>query len=133
MSESQTGPLGPASPFFIVNDVPRALAFYQDQLGLEVRYAGPAEPPFFGLVGRGSAQICLKAVDPEVGPLPNVLRHPWAFWDAFLYCPDPEAMQRELRHRGTELHRELQVRDDGLHGFEVADADGYVLFFGCPV
>jgi hypothetical protein len=32
--------------------------------------------------------------------------------------------------RGTAFFKPIQNREDGLRGFEVADADGYVLFFG---
>ena len=67
------------APFFIVRDVPAALAFYRDRLGFEVTFQGP-EPDdiFFGIVQRGAAMIMLK------------------------------------------------------RGFEIRDADGYVLFFGRP-
>ncbi|HYO82706.1 MAG TPA: VOC family protein, partial [Bryobacteraceae bacterium] len=51
------------APFFIVNDVPAALAFYRDCLGFDVAFQGP-EPDdiFFGIVQRGAAMIMLKAV-----------------------------------------------------------------------
>lgn len=32
------------SPVFIVEDVPRTLSFYRDQLGFKVTFQGPAEP-----------------------------------------------------------------------------------------
>ncbi|HTG86666.1 MAG TPA: VOC family protein, partial [Pyrinomonadaceae bacterium] len=51
------------SPFFIVSDVPTALAFYRDKLGFEITFEGP-EPAdiFFGIVRRGGAQILMKEV-----------------------------------------------------------------------
>ena len=127
-------PLGPAAPFFIVADVPRALRHYEAKLGFEVRYAGPQpDDVFFGLVGRGRAQICLKAVAPEVAALPNSQRHAWAFWDAYIDCDDPDGLAQEFADRGATIHRALTTRDDGLRGIEVRDLDGYVLFFGKPV
>ena len=42
----------------------------------------------------------------------------------------PEAA--EFASRNVELSEPLTDTDDGLRGFEVADADGYVLFFGRP-
>ncbi|MDJ0788045.1 MAG: VOC family protein [Myxococcota bacterium] len=117
--------MGPISPFFIVADFARAVAFYRDRLGFELRFQTPEDAPFFGIVGRGDVQIHLKEVSPDVPPLPNVSRHEWAPFDAYVYVDDPEALARELGAR-------VEVRDDGLRGFEVADADGYVLFFGRP-
>jgi len=38
----------------------------------------------------------------------------------------------EYSSRGVTFHQPLLNDDDGLRGFEVADADGYILFFGRP-
>jgi catechol 2,3-dioxygenase-like lactoylglutathione lyase family enzyme len=120
------------SPFFIVNDVPASLAFYRDRLGFEITFQGP-EPDdiFFGIVRRGGAQILLKAVG--VPPVPNYTRdvkQGIARWDAFLYVPDPDALAAEYASRQVEFWEPLADTDSGLRGFEVKDADGYVLFFG---
>jgi hypothetical protein len=42
---------------------------------------------------------------------------------------DPDALFREFRQRGASFVKELSFIDDGLWGFEVTDADGYVLAF----
>lgn len=125
-------PLGAIAPFFIVHDVPRAVRFYQEVLGFELRFSEPADTPFFAIVGRDSAQVFLKHVSDAVGPQPNATRHEWAPWDAFVFAPDPDALHDELSSRGVALHAPINDRDDGLRGFEVRDCDGYVLFFGCP-
>jgi catechol 2,3-dioxygenase-like lactoylglutathione lyase family enzyme len=124
--------LGPISPFLIVEDVSRAIRFYRERLGFELRFAEPADAPFFAIVGRDGAQLFLKSVPADVGPLPNHTRHGWAPWDAFVFVADPDTLATELAMRGTSFHREICDRDDGLRGFEIADADGYVLFFGRP-
>jgi catechol 2,3-dioxygenase-like lactoylglutathione lyase family enzyme len=118
------------SPFFIVQDVVAALSFYRDKLGFEITFQGPADDPFFGIVCRGSAMIMLK--DVGVAPLPNYKREPAARWDAYLNVPDPDALAAELASRNVELSEPLKDTDDGLRGFELKDADGYVLFFGRP-
>jgi hypothetical protein len=61
------------APFFIVNHVPAALAFYRDRLGFDITFQGP-EPNdiFFGIVRRGAAMIMFKAVG--VDPVPNYTR-----------------------------------------------------------
>ena len=120
------------SPFSIVSDVPASLAFYRDRLGFEITFQGP-EPDdiFFGIVRRGRAQILMKAVG--VAPVPNYIRdikQGIARWDAYVDVPDPDALAAEFASRNVEFVVPLKDTDDGLRGFEVQDADGYVLFFG---
>jgi hypothetical protein len=55
-----------------------------------------------------------------------------ARWDAYLYVPDPDALAAEFLSRDFEFSVPLKDTDDGLRGFELKDADGYVLFFGRP-
>jgi hypothetical protein len=38
----------------------------------------------------------------------------------------------EYRSRGVVFRQPIRDDDDGLRGFEVMDADEYVLFFGRP-
>jgi catechol 2,3-dioxygenase-like lactoylglutathione lyase family enzyme len=130
-----TPEIGSAAPLFIVRNVPAALAFYRDRLGFEITFQGP-EPDdiFFGIVQRGKAMIMFKAVDVE--PVPNHTRdigHGIARWDAYIYVPDPDALAAEFSSRHVEFVEPLKDTDDGLRGFELKDADGYVLFFGRPV
>jgi len=56
-----------------------------------------------------------------------------ARWDAYILVPDPDALAAEFASRNVEFVEPLQDTDDGLRGFEVKDADGYVLFFGRPI
>ena len=120
------------APFFIVKNVPAALAFYRDRLGFDITFQGP-EPDdiFFGIVRRGGATIILKHIGVE--PVPNYTRdikQGIARWDAFLHVPDPDALAAEFASRNVEFFLPLQDGNDGLRGFEVKDADGYLLFFG---
>lgn len=118
------------SPFFIVADVTAALALYRDRLDFEVFFQEPAGDPFFAIVRRDGAMILLKSVGVE--PLPNRERQPQARWDAYLYVPDPDALAAEFSSRGVVFSAPLADTHDGLRGFELKDADGYVLFFGRP-
>ena len=47
-------------------------------------------------------------------------------------CPDPDALAVEFSSRNVEFSEPLKDTDDGLRGFELRDADEYVLFFGRP-
>src|SRR6478752_7009139 len=122
------------APFFIVKNVPAALSFYRDRLGFEITFQGP-EPDdiFFGIVKRGAAMIMFKAIG--VDPVPNCtrdLQKGIARWYAYLHVPDPDALAAEFSSRNVEFFTPLKVNDDGLRGFEVKDADGYLLYFGRP-
>src|SRR5262245_27541833 len=119
------------SPLFIVKDVPTTLAFYRDRLGFEITFQGPPDDVFFGIVRRGGAMIMFKAVGVE--PVPNYTRdvkQGIARWDAYVDVPDPDALAAEFASRDVEFFEPLKDTDDGLRGFELADSDGYVLFFG---
>ena len=124
--------VGAISPFFVVREVSRSIAFY-GRMGFELRFSEPAEDPFFAIVGRGPAQLLLKHISEEVGPQPNSSRHEWAAWDGFVYTDDPDRLAGEFERAGVPFHSDLGDRDDGLRGFEVRDEDGYVLFFGRPL
>jgi len=119
------------SPFFIVSNVDRTIAFYHDKLGFEVRFKEPDPAPFFAIIGRGGAQILVKS-DKDVSPLPNSRRHPFMRWDAFVYAPDPDALAADFADHGAAFRAPLTDTHDGLRGFEICDPDGYVLFFGRP-
>jgi catechol 2,3-dioxygenase-like lactoylglutathione lyase family enzyme len=121
------------APFFIVKDVPAALTFYSNRLGFDITFQGPSEDDiFFGIVQRGAAMILLKEIG--VDPIPNYTRDikkGIARWDAYLHVPDPDALAEEFSLRNVEFFTPLQNNDDdGLRGFEIQDADGYILFFG---
>lgn len=118
------------SPFFIVANVPAALSFYRDMLDFEVTFQEPADEPFFAIVRREGAMIMMKSVGVE--PLPNSRRERQARWDAYLDVPDPDALAAEYASRGVTFSVPLKDTHEGLRGFELKDADGYVLFFGCP-
>lgn len=118
------------APFFIVRSAAAAVAFYRDRLGFDVLYLEPEPDPFFGMVYRDGAMLMVKQV--EVEPTPNVTRHPWAPWDAYVNVADPDGLAAEFASRGVTFSVELMDTHDGLRGFELKDADGYVLFFGRP-
>ena len=125
--------VGPATPFFIVADLQRSLAHYVGELGFDCTHSSPEHDPFFAIVARGSAQIMLKAVSDDVSPCPNHTQHPWARWDAFIHVHDPDALADEFAGRNAPFRAPLADTGDGLRGFETADPDGYVCFFGRPV
>jgi catechol 2,3-dioxygenase-like lactoylglutathione lyase family enzyme len=121
------------SPSFIVRDVATAISFYRDMLGFEVEYQHPDREPFFGIVRRDAAMIFVKSVGAE--PMPNRTRSApevAARWDAYVSVSDPDALAEEFTSRGVKFFGPLTDTSEGLRGFEIEDADGYLLFFGRP-
>jgi catechol 2,3-dioxygenase-like lactoylglutathione lyase family enzyme len=119
-------------PFFIVSSINDSVSFYVNKLGFRVQYMGPDDGPYWAIVGRDQISIMLKAITPDVKPIPNHTRHEWAPWDAYIGVADPDALFEEYSSGGVTFRRPIRDDHDGLRGFEVADADGYVLFFGRP-
>ena len=121
------------SPSFIVRNVTAAISFYRDKLGFVVEHQQPDREPFFAIVRRDSAMIFVKSVGAE--PTPNRKRSApevAARWDAYVSVPDPDALAAEFTSRGVKFFEALKDTHDGLRGFEIEDADGYLLFFGRP-
>jgi len=127
--DASTRNLVAISPFFIVKDLQASIAFYRDRLGFTVAFQGPADDVYYAGVSRDGVGIMLKTITPDVLPCPNHTRHPWARWDAYVYTRDPDVLFDEFRRRGVAFLKELSFIDDGLWGFEIADADGYILAF----
>jgi catechol 2,3-dioxygenase-like lactoylglutathione lyase family enzyme len=121
--------LASITPFFIVKNLAASIACYRERLGFQLDFQGPDNNPYYARVSRDGIGIMLKAILPEVPPCPNHTRHEWARWDAYIYTLDPDALFDEFRQRGASFVRPLSFIDEGLWGFEINDADGYVLAF----
>jgi catechol 2,3-dioxygenase-like lactoylglutathione lyase family enzyme len=117
------------SPFFIVKDLQASISYYIERFGFQLDFQGPADDPYYAGVSREGIGIMLKAILPDVLPQPNHTRHEWARWDAYIYTLDPDALFDEFSRRGASFVKKLSYIDEGLWGFEVTDADGYVLAF----
>lgn len=119
------------SPFFIVKDLQTSIAFYRERLGFQLDFQGPEDirRPYYAGVSRDGVGIMLKAILPDVLPCPNHTRHEWARWDAYIYTLNPDALFEEFNQRGVSFVKTLSFIDEGLWGFEITDADGYVLAF----
>ena len=128
-AEGTTRNLVSISPFFIVKDLQASIAFYRERLGFQVDFQGPEGDVYYAGVSREGIGIMLKAITADVLPCPNHTRHPWARWDAYIYTLDPDTLYDEFRQRDVTFVKPLSFIDDGLWGFEITDADGYVLAF----
>jgi catechol 2,3-dioxygenase-like lactoylglutathione lyase family enzyme len=121
--------LASISPFFIVKDLQVSISYYIERLGFQLDFEGPDGDAYYARVSRDGIGVMLKAILPDVLPQPNHTRHEWARWDAYIYTLDPDALFDEFSQRGASFVKKLSFIDEGLWGFEVTDADGYVLAF----
>jgi catechol 2,3-dioxygenase-like lactoylglutathione lyase family enzyme len=121
--------LASINPFFIVKDLQTSISYYIERLGFQLDFQGPDDDVYYARVSRDGIGIMLKAILPDVLPRPNHTRHEWARWDAYIYTLDPDTLFDEFKQRGASFVKELSFIDKGLWGFEVTDADGYVLAF----
>ena len=118
-------------PSFIVRDLQVSISYYIERLGFQLDFQGPDGGPFWAGVSRDGIGIMLKAVASDVPPIPNHSRHEWGPSDADIYSMDPDALFSEFSRRGASFARKLSFIDEGLWGFAITDADGYVLRFFC--
>jgi len=116
-------------PNFIVKDLQASITYYRERLGFQLDFQGPDDGPFWAGVSRDGIGIMLKAVAPDVLPSPNHTRHEWAPADAHIYSTDPDALFNEFSRRGASFVKKLSFIEEGLWGFTITDADGYLLVF----
>lgn len=117
------------APYFIVDDIHEAAAFYRDKLGFQFdRLWG--DPPQFVMVQRDQIVIMLKSVGSSGHCRPNHLVKPDACWDAYIWVADADALYAELKARGVTITREIEDMSYGCRDFDVADNSGYILCFG---
>jgi hypothetical protein len=112
-----------------VKDLQTSITYYCERLGFQLDFQGPDGGPFWAGVSRDGIGIMLKAVAPDVPPVPNHTRHEWAPPDAHIYSMDPDALFDEFSRRGVSFVKTLSFVEEGLWGFSITDADGYVLVF----
>jgi len=116
-------------PNFIVKDLQASITYYRERLGFQLDFQGPNDGPFWAGVSRDGIGIMLKEVAPDVLPIPNHTRHEWAPADALIYSTEPDTLFDEFSRRGASFVKKLSFVQEGLWGFAITDADGYVLVF----
>ena len=116
-------------PNFIVKDLQASITYYRERLGFQLDFQGPGDGPYYAKVSRDGIGIMLKAVGSDVPPIPNHTRHEWGPSDADIYSMDPDALFDEFSRRGASFVKTLSFVEEGLWGFAITDADGYVLVF----
>lgn len=116
-----------AVPFFMVTDMDRALKFYVDGLGCEMKLKwtprGKIEWCWLVL---GDTALMLQEYRPEL--VPPIKRGEGV--SVCFMCRDALAIYRELQSRGVEAKRPFV--GNGLWVTSVTDPDGYRIDFESP-
>lgn len=107
--------------FLEVNSLEESLAFYRDQLGLEILTNNPESEPPMATLKAGSLRITLAE------QLETMLRRGRGV-HFFLGVEDVDAYYAQLRERGVEVNA---PQDEGWGGrfITLQDPDKYRLFF----
>jgi hypothetical protein len=58
------------------------------------------DDPFWAIVGRDNISIFLKAIAPDIKPVP-IITHEWARWGCIYFCCRPDALFEEYNSRGV--------------------------------
>ena len=117
------------APYFVVEDVVAAAAFYRDRLGFTYERLW-GEPPSFCMVKRQGVTVMLAQLGREA-VRPNYLVDPeGSAWDAYIWVHDADALHAEYVARGVTIVRPPCDQPYGCRDFEIADGNGYRLCFG---
>ena len=115
------------APVFLVADVKRAAAYYEDALGFRVpRFWG--EPPSFAIAGRDGVEVMLN----QVG-IPDLVHANAAQngrFDAYFHVRDADVLYAELSERGADIVCAPEDFEYQMREFQVRDPDGHLIAFG---
>jgi glyoxylase I family protein len=118
----------------LVFDMPRALRFYRDVLGFEVKATSDSaagDEVGWCYLELGKAQLMLNGMyEAHERPQTPDARRNAVHEDTCLYfaCPDVDGAHRHLRAKGIDVS-EPQVAQYGMKQLYVRDPDGYNLCF----
>lgn len=121
--------LNAAEPSLFVADFEAACAFYTDQLGFEIVFTY-GEPPFYGQVRRGKAQLNLRQVRRPV--FVDDIREREELLAASMTvssAAEVRALFAEFQAAGVAFFRPLKQEPWGARTFIVRDLDGNLLLF----
>jgi hypothetical protein len=82
------------SPFFVVSNVDRTIAFYREKLGFEATFREPDQNTFFAITRRDGAQFFVKSDRRRDAAAES--RHPSMRWDAYVMCQTPMLLPPNL-------------------------------------
>lgn len=121
-----------AEPVIYVADFSAALAFYTEKLGFSVDFIY-GEPPFFGVVTRDAARLCLRKVAEPV--FIGDVRQREELLSAAITLESAAAIKRlflDCQAAGVPFHLTLKTQPWGARNFILLDPDGNLILFAAP-
>ena len=128
----ETPMLSGAEPVLYVADFSVALAFYTQKLGFTVDFAY-GEPPFFGVVTRDAARLCLRQVAGLV--FAGDIRAREELLSASITLDTAAGLKRlflDYQTAGVPFHLPLKTQPWGARNFILRDPDGNLILFASP-
>lgn len=115
-----------------VADFARARAFYVERLGFELEFAY-GEPPYYGLVKRDAARLCLRLVCEPVY-VGDVREREELLSGAFTLASATEIEVRFQTYEaaGVPFFKRLVTEPWGARTFILRDPDGNLILFAAP-
>jgi catechol 2,3-dioxygenase-like lactoylglutathione lyase family enzyme len=124
--------LSATAAMIYVSDFARARDFYVSKLGFSVEFAY-GDPPFYGLVKRDRARLCLRLVCEAV--FAGDIREREQLLSAdFVVDTAAEIKElfREFQASGVDFFQQLKTEPWGARNFIVRDPDGNLVLFAGP-
>jgi catechol 2,3-dioxygenase-like lactoylglutathione lyase family enzyme len=130
---TQTKPILAATEAVLyVSDFRRSCDYFITKLGFEIEFAH-GEPPFYGLVKRDRARLCLRLVCEPV--FVGDIREREQLLSAAVTvdtAAEIKALFREFQSTKAEFFQKLRTEPWGARNFIVKDPDGNLLLFAGP-
>jgi uncharacterized glyoxalase superfamily protein PhnB len=124
--------LSGAEPVLYVRDFATALAFFTQTLGFAVDFTY-GEPPFYGVVVRDRARLCLRQVKEPV--FVGDIRAREELLSASITLDSAAAIKQlflDYQAAGVTFHAALKTEPWGARTFIVLDPDGNLILFAGP-
>lgn len=124
--------IGATEAMVYVSDFPRARDFYVAKLGFAVEFTY-GEPPFYGLVKRDRARLCLRLVCEPVF-VGDIREREQLLSAAFTVdsAAKIKALFLEFQNAGADFFQTLKTEPWGARDFIIRDPDGNLILFAGP-
>jgi catechol 2,3-dioxygenase-like lactoylglutathione lyase family enzyme len=115
-----------------VSDFDRSRNYYVSKLGFAVEFAY-GDPPYYGLVARDRARLCLRLVCEPVF-VGDIREREHLLSVAFTLAAAAEIKElfQEFRASGVDFFQNLKTEPWGARTFIVRDPDGNLILFAAP-
>lgn len=121
-----------AEPVLYVTDFSASLAFFTQQLGFAVDFTY-GDPPFYGVVARDRARLCLRLVREPV--FLGDIREREELLSAAITLDSAAAIEQlflDYQAAGVPFHQVLKTQPWGARNFILRDPDGNLILFAAP-